>query len=856
MRVIQKQDRNRFLFIESVERRLLFAVQLATSSDHFVDSIGINVAGVSQSAAIPLLNNLGIRYVRSGNLGANPSLKGIVSCYYATSATNQKLVVSAANVTTALDSIKANNAQSQVIAVEGPDEYDINHGTDTNWVASARAWDQLVHQQMRADSWFNGIPYIGTSMGDVWNYASLGDESAFTDAANAHPYAGVAPEDAAAANWIRTARADNQGDSSAGSAVWATESGYSTGTNAGQEDETIQARYIPTMLLDQYNEGFQKSFIYDLADKVNTGTYDGSLGLYEYGAATIKPAGSAVKNLISILQDPQSTPFSAGGLNYSLGTLSADVRTTLLEKADGAFYLAYWRELTDTDAISSAENVTLTVSTPVSASASLYTPNISPTPTAVTLSGGATTLAVTDQLQMIALTPTGTAPTVPAAPGNVVITAVAGSRRDTVSWTDNSTNEDGFVIDRLNPDGQWITLGTAAANATSFADSSILPGDTYSYRVTAVNRSGGATSAVASFTAPAGNFTDDNLNDFTDTTAGASTPSGWQLVTGGNGAQDYDPSVAQPTSTAAQSLTYRYNGAGDFLATAYLKNTLPTSDITVATSPDGVTFTNVALSDTVTPSVPGYTYNATFVRPVAALPTGTNYVRITFTNSTQMYLGEMRLYSTGIAATTPTISSTQIGNGGVQRSSINSFSVTFSEAVNLTNQAYTLYQEPLNVNGSINTSGVATIVNTGVTMSTSGNTVTFTVLPGGALDRTASSTGVGLMSNGIYQLVLHGSQITDAVTGTQLFNHGADLNVAFPSAEAAAGSSSYFHVLFGDSNGDGTVNLLDYRSFVGAYLTGTGNPAYDIAFDANGDGTVNLIDYRQFVADYLKQFVY
>lgn len=78
----------------------------------------------------------------------------------------------------------------------------------------------------------------------------------------------------------------------------------------------------------------------------------------------------------------------------------------------------------------------------------------------------------------------------PAAPSSLSATAVSGFRID-LSWTDNSSDEDGFKIER-SADGStgWTQIGTAAANATSYSNSALTENTTYYYRVRAYNGAG------------------------------------------------------------------------------------------------------------------------------------------------------------------------------------------------------------------------------------------------------------------------------------------------------------------------------------------------------------------------------
>src|SRR5262245_77544 len=69
----------------------------------------------------------------------------------------------------------------------------------------------------------------------------------------------------------------------------------------------------------------------------------------------------------------------------------------------------------------------------------------------------------------------------PAAPTNLTATAVS-STSVSLSWTDNSNDETGFLIRRAgNPSGKWTTLTTTPANTTSFGSAGLTTGKTYYY---------------------------------------------------------------------------------------------------------------------------------------------------------------------------------------------------------------------------------------------------------------------------------------------------------------------------------------------------------------------------------------
>jgi hypothetical protein len=70
-----------------------------------------------------------------------------------------------------------------------------------------------------------------------------------------------------------------------------------------------------------------------------------------------------------------------------------------------------------------------------------------------------------------------------------------------LAWSDNSNNEENFVIERCDQisaksdgtascTGAWRVVGSVAANITSYVDKSVLPNRSYLYRVKATNSSG------------------------------------------------------------------------------------------------------------------------------------------------------------------------------------------------------------------------------------------------------------------------------------------------------------------------------------------------------------------------------
>lgn len=74
----------------------------------------------------------------------------------------------------------------------------------------------------------------------------------------------------------------------------------------------------------------------------------------------------------------------------------------------------------------------------------------------------------------------------PDAPTGISFTSVVASGM-TVNWTDNSSNETGFLVERSTDGTNFTTVSTTAANATSLALTSLVPSTNYTIRVRAIN---------------------------------------------------------------------------------------------------------------------------------------------------------------------------------------------------------------------------------------------------------------------------------------------------------------------------------------------------------------------------------
>ena len=88
---------------------------------------------------------------------------------------------------------------------------------------------------------------------------------------------------------------------------------------------------------------------------------------------------------------------------------------------------------------------------------------------------------------------TSVGPLPPGAPSNLAATAASASQIN-LSWTDNSSDETGFEIERCQGAGctNFAPIAQAAANSMSYSDTGRPAATTFTYRIRAVNAAGGS----------------------------------------------------------------------------------------------------------------------------------------------------------------------------------------------------------------------------------------------------------------------------------------------------------------------------------------------------------------------------
>jgi hypothetical protein len=197
--------------------------------------------------------------------------------------------------------------------------------------------------------------------------------------------------------------------------LMSTETGYyNNPVQFGWIPEHLAAKYIPRLYAEYFNRGIERTYLYELANQgPNTASREENFGLLRFDHSE-KPAFTALKNVIDLVEEPGAAPFTLGSLNYTLSPTFSTVHHTLLEKSDGRFYLMLWQEVPvfnrtinnnqGAEITNAPLAVTLTLTTDIAA-ARVFLPNNSPNATSTYAHPGTIALSVPDQMLVIELTP-------------------------------------------------------------------------------------------------------------------------------------------------------------------------------------------------------------------------------------------------------------------------------------------------------------------------------------------------------------------------------------------------------------------------------------------------------------------
>lgn len=393
----------------------------ARSADDFVNSIGINLHlsyfrtayGTGWANIIkPALLALGVRHVRDAGTVV-PDDRWMQTVYGRLNELAEQGV--RANLMLRLPRAGEDGtipgferllhyALPAVEGFEGLNEHDLSRRP--NWVEEVRSSQQAIYTAVKSDPRTRDMPVYGPSMGRARNANRVGDLSQWMDFGNIHPYpGGLTP---------LTNLTDHEAKVKAltgARPLVVTETGYHTAADWTGEhpavSEQAMGRYVPRLLLDYFAAGISRTYLYEFIDEGQSrANREQAFGLLRSDGGE-KPAYTSLRNLIRILEDPGPS-FRTGQLDFSLTGDLTGLKTMVLQKRDGRFYLVVWQEAQSYDPASKREALvadrSITLQLPGPARLRVFTPISSPE--AVRDAEGATLeLAVPDSPLIIEIRP-------------------------------------------------------------------------------------------------------------------------------------------------------------------------------------------------------------------------------------------------------------------------------------------------------------------------------------------------------------------------------------------------------------------------------------------------------------------
>ena len=169
----------------------------------------------------------------------------------------------------------------------------------------------------------------------------------------------------------------------------------------------------------------------------------------------------------------------------------------------------------------------------------------------------------------------------------------------------------------------------------------------------------------------------------------------------------------------------------------------------------------------------------------------------------------------------PAVSTVANSNGALQRSIVKDIEVTFSTQVTIAAGAFTLTRVGL-PNGAPGDN--ATVVAGFTTQVVNGGTVATLTFSG-------ANTDFGSLQDGTWTLTVDHTKVTATSGGA---------------AMAADFTQTGIKRLFGDSDGNGTVDALDLLRLRTSFGKTSADPGYLAYFDFDGSGTVDALDLLRF----------
>jgi hypothetical protein len=183
------------------------------------------------------------------------------------------------------------------------------------------------------------------------------------------------------------------------------------------------------------------------------------------------------------------------------------------------------------------------------------------------------------------------------------------------------------------------------------------------------------------------------------------------------------------------------------------------------------------------------------------------------------------------AVVVPQVVSTIVNNGDTQRSSLTSLTIQFNTKVNVTSQSFEIKNR---------TTGATVPIIVEQIENFNGSTIRLTFQDGNQVIHRAIGNS---LRDGWFTLRVQGAFVRSQVTSSTM---AADYLFGQTNADR-------FYRLYGDLNGDQSVDNNDLRAMTRALGSSSHQSRYIEGFDLDGNGSITLNDYLKFLRNYRRR---
>lgn len=282
-----------------------------------------------------------------------------------------------------------------VYGFEGANEFNIDH--TAGWATELRGFTQWMSGYVRSKPALAGTKLVGPSIYKriLADYQALGNIDAYVDRGALHYYSGNQRPTRTGSGDKTIAGAFRDAHILTPDPILVTETGY----QIPGVSERVQAIYNNRLVFDLFEQGAERSCIYELAD-------DSKLfGLMTADLKRKRPAYYALKNLTALFKDSGT---ATGSLDYTLSGAPADMKRHLFRTSGGNYLLVLYRDVdsfrSGHDVTYAPVNVTVTFGSAVSR-LEIFEPTFDANAKKSVVSASSIAVPVADQVEVLRVTP-------------------------------------------------------------------------------------------------------------------------------------------------------------------------------------------------------------------------------------------------------------------------------------------------------------------------------------------------------------------------------------------------------------------------------------------------------------------